>query len=141
MGGNPALADEVELGDELVGPSGYDGLARRVAGWMVVETALGATFRVAAIPHAHVHGGVDGRCCSASSKRMAGEQGPQGFGVYVPSIQRGVKAAPAATMRRLEAQMNGRRNGGVRSEQSVGELEESIGPAVEAFVERVTEGT
>jgi hypothetical protein len=72
---------------------------------------------------------------------MAGEQFPQGFGVYVPSIQRGVKAAPAATMRRFEAQMNGRRNGGVRTEQSVGELEESIGPAVEAFVERVTEGT
>jgi hypothetical protein len=33
-----------------------------------------------------------------------------------------------------------RRNGGVRSEEGVGELEESIGPTVEAFVVRVTEG-
>jgi len=50
-------------------------------------------------PHAHVHG-VDGRC-SASSKRMADEQSPQSFGVYLPSIQRGVKAAPATILRGL----------------------------------------
>jgi hypothetical protein len=61
------------------------------------------------------------------------------LGVYLPSIQRGVKAAPAAAMRRFEAQVNGRRNG-VRGEDGVCELEEGIGPAVEAFVERVTEG-
>ena len=30
-GGGPALAEEVEPGDELVGPAGYDGLAGRVA--------------------------------------------------------------------------------------------------------------
>ena len=52
----------------------------------------------------------------------------------LPSIQRGVKAAPAATMRRFEAQVNRRRNA-IRTEEGVGELEESIGPAVEAFVE------
>jgi len=105
---------------------------------MVVEAALGAALCVTAIPHAHVHG-VDGRCCSTSSKWMVGEQSAQSFGVYLPSIQRGVKAAPAATMRRFEAQVNGRRNS-IRGEEGVGELEESIGPAVEAFVERVTEG-
>ena len=104
---------------------------------MVVEATLGARLRIAAIPHAHVHG-VDGRC-SASSKRMVNEQSPQSFGVYVPSIQGGVKASPAATMRGFEAQVNGRRNG-VRGEEGVGELEEGIGPTVEAFVERVTEG-
>jgi hypothetical protein len=71
---------------------------------------------------------------------MADEQFPQSFGTYPPSIQGGVKAAPAATMRCFEAQVNGRRNGGVRTEEGVGEFEESIGPAVEAFVERVTEG-
>jgi hypothetical protein len=42
-------------------------------------------------------------------------------------------------MRCLEAQVN-RRGGGIRSEQSIGELEEGVGPAVEAFVERATEG-
>src|ERR671912_534137 len=41
-GGTPTLADEVELGDELVGPSGYDGLASGVAGRMVVVAALRA---------------------------------------------------------------------------------------------------
>jgi hypothetical protein len=33
------------------------------------------------------------------------------------------------------------RRNGVRGEEGVGELEESIGPTVKAFVERVTEGT
>src|SRR3712207_1148427 len=54
--GGPALADEVELCDELVSPSGHDRLASRVAGRMVVETPLRATLCVAACPYAHVHG-------------------------------------------------------------------------------------
>src|SRR5215210_3704112 len=70
---------------------------------------------------------------------MSGEHSPQGFGVDPPSIQRRVKAAPAATMRRFEAQVNGRR-GGIRGEEGVGELEEGVGPAVEASVERAAEG-
>jgi hypothetical protein len=53
----------------------------------------------------------------------------ESFGVDTPSIQCGVQAAPAATMRRLEAQVNGRRNA-MRAEDGVGELEESIGPTV-----------
>jgi hypothetical protein len=96
-GGGPTLADEVELGDKLVGPSSHDGLTGRVARRMIIVAALGTRLRIAAIPHAHVHG-VDGRCSASSSKRMANEQSPQSFGVYVPSIQGGVKAAPAATM-------------------------------------------
>ena len=42
-------------------------------------------------------------------------------------------------MRRFEAQVDGRRDG-IRGEEGVGELEESIGSTVEAFVERVPEG-
>jgi len=42
-------------------------------------------------------------------------------------------------MRRFEAQVNGRWDG-IRGEESIGEFEESVGPAVEAFVERATEG-
>jgi hypothetical protein len=137
-GSGPTLAHEVQLCDELVGPACDDGLPGGVARRMVVVAALGAGFRIASGPHARVHG-VDGRRCSAPRERMSGEQFPQSFGVYLPSVQRGVKATPAATMGRLEAQVNGRRNA-IRSEESVGELEESIGSTVEAFVERTAEG-
>jgi hypothetical protein len=70
---------------------------------------------------------------------MAGEQIAQGFGVDPSPPERRVKAAPSATMRCLEAQVSGRREGGVRTEDGVGELEESVAPGVEAFVERVAE--
>jgi hypothetical protein len=107
---------------------------------MVVETVIGAALGVAAGPHAHIHG-VDGRRCASGRKRIAGEQSPKGFGVDPPSIQGRVEASPAAPMRRLEAQVNGRRDGLRRGEESIGELEEGIGPTVEAFVvERVAEG-
>jgi hypothetical protein len=44
-------------------------------------------------------------------------------------------------MRRLEAQVGGRRGGGaVSGEDSVGELEEGVGSAVEASVEQAAEG-
>src|SRR5215210_2058452 len=99
-GGAPALANEIELCDELVGPSGDDRLPRRVAGRVVVEAALRATLCVAAIPYAHVHG-VDGRCCFASSKRMAGEQPPQSLGVDSSPAERVVEATPATAVRRL----------------------------------------
>jgi hypothetical protein len=107
-GGNPALADEVELRDELVGPSCDDGLPGRVAGGMVVETSLGAALRVAAIPHAHVYG-IYRRF--ASGERMASEQPPQSLSADTSAIQCSVEAAPAATMRHLQAQV-GRRRGG-----------------------------
>jgi len=99
-GGNPALADEIELRNELVGPSCDDGLAGRVAGGMVVETTLGAALRVAAIPHAHVYG-IHRRF--ASGQRMVSEQPPQSLSVDTSAIQRGVEATPATTMRHLEA--------------------------------------
>ncbi len=104
---------------------------------MIVVAALGAALRVAAIPHTHVYS--KDRRCSAPGKRIAGDQIAQGFSVDPSSPERGVKAAPAAAMRRFEAQVNGRRGGTVRGEDGVGELEESVAPAVEAFVERAAE--
>jgi hypothetical protein len=71
-GSGPTLAHEVELCHELIGPACNDGLASRMARRMVIEAALGAGLRVAAIPHAHVHG-VYGRR-SALGEWMAGEQ-------------------------------------------------------------------
>jgi hypothetical protein len=103
---------------------------------MVVVAALRAAFRVAARPDAHVHG-VDGS--AVLGEGVTSERLTQGSFIDPSFAQRGVQAAPAATMQRFEAQVNGRRNG-VRGEEGVGELEGGIGPAVEAFVERVREG-
>ena len=74
-----------------------------MAGWMVVARQ-GATLRVASGPYARVHG-VDRRF--ASGERMADEQLAQGFGVDPSPPEGCVKATPSATMRRLEAQVNG----------------------------------
>jgi hypothetical protein len=60
--------------------------------------------------------------------------------VDASAIQRRVEAAPAATVRRLQAQVGRRRGGAVRGQDGVHELEEGISPAVEAFVERAAEG-
>ena len=56
------------------------------------------------------------------------------------AIQGCVEAAPTATVRCLQAQVGGRRGGAVRGEDGVGELEEGVSPAVEAFVELAAEG-
>jgi hypothetical protein len=98
--GNPALANEIELCDELVGPTRYDRLPSRVARRMVVEVALRATLCIAAIPHAHVHG-VDGRRRFPSGKRMVSEQPPQSLGVDSSMAQRVLETAPATAVRRL----------------------------------------
>jgi hypothetical protein len=79
---------------------------------MVVETTLGAAFRVAAIPHAHVYG-VDRRLLVGPGERMAGEESAQSLGVDPSFAERGIKATPAATMRGLEAQVSRRRNSAV----------------------------
>jgi hypothetical protein len=103
---------------------------------MVVETTLGAAFRIAAIPHAHVYG-IDRRL--VLGKRMEDEKFPYRLGVDPSLAERGIKAAPTPTMRRLEAQVNGRRDGRVCGEDGVSELEEGVAPTAEAFVERAAE--
>jgi len=78
---------------------------------MIVVSSSRAAFCVASGPHAHIHR-INGRLILvASGERMADEQPPQSLGVDASAIQRGVEAAPAATVRGLEAQMGGRRNG------------------------------
>jgi len=107
---------------------------------MVVVSALGAALGIASGPHARVHG-VDGRFVrAADGERMADKQVAHGFGVDPPPPERGIEAAPAPSMRRLEAQVSGGRDGGLRGEDGVGEFEEGVGSAVEAFVERAAEG-
>lgn len=106
---------------------------------MIVVAALGAAFRVASGPHANVHG-VDGHLILiARDEQMAGEQVPQRLGVDASPVQRGVEAAPSATMRHLEAQMSRRRGGAARCEDGIGEFKEGVAPAVETFVERAAE--
>jgi hypothetical protein len=69
---------------------------------------------------------------------MACEQVPQSLDVDSPAIQRGVEAAPATTVRLLEAQVDGRGDS-FGGEDGVAELEEGFFPAMEAFVERAAE--
>jgi hypothetical protein len=88
-GSSPTLAGEAQLCDELVGPSGHDRLACRVARRVVVVPSLGATLRVASGPHTRVHG-VDWRF--ASGERMAGEQLSEGFVVDPSPPECGVEA-------------------------------------------------
>src|SRR5215218_6964683 len=107
---------------------------------MVVVAALGTALRIAPGPHARVHGKDERFIRAAQGERMTGEEPSQGFVVDPSTIQGGVEASPATTMRRLEAQVSGRRGGTVRGEDGVGELEEGVSPAVEAFVERTAEG-
>jgi hypothetical protein len=66
---------------------------------------------------------------------MAGEQIAQDLRIDTSMRQSHVEASPSAPVRGLEAQMDRRRDGGVRTEDGVGELEESVGSLVEAFVE------
>jgi len=74
----------------------------------------------------------------SGGERVAGEQAPQSLGVDPSPVQSGVEAAPATLMRCLEAQMYGRGES-VSGEEGVGEFEESVGPAMEAFIERAAE--
>ena len=78
---------------------------------MVVETTLGAAFRVAAIPQAHVYG-IDRRLLFLG-ERMAGEESAQSLDIDPSLAERGIKATPATTMRGLEAQVSRRRNSAV----------------------------
>ena len=99
--------------------------------------SLGAALRVAAGPYAHVHG-VDGRIVFSPGERVACEQVAQSLRVYSSPVERGVEVTPAAAVRCFEAQVDRRRNG-LCGEDGVGELEEGVCSAVEAFVERAAE--
>jgi len=72
-GSGPALAHEAQLRDELVGPACDDGLAGGVARRMIVVAALGAALRIAAVPHANVHG-VDEGLPFGAGERMASQE-------------------------------------------------------------------
>jgi hypothetical protein len=97
-GSGPALANEIELCDELVGPPCYDRLPGGVAGRVMVVPTLGATFCVAAIPHAHVHG--VHRSLGLREWVMS-EQSSYGLGIDSSTAERVVEAAPATAVRRL----------------------------------------
>jgi len=70
---------------------------------------------------------------------VAGEQLAQRPFFDLPAAQGGVEAAPAAPVGASQAQVDRRRNRAC-GKQGVGQLEERVGSAVEASVERVPEG-
>lgn len=82
--------------------------------------------------------GVDRRL--PAGEGVANHQRAQGLGVDSSPFQCCVKATPTATVRRFEAQVNGRRNDAC-SEDGVAELEERVSAPIEAAVKRVAEGT
>jgi hypothetical protein len=71
---------------------------------------------------------------------VSGEQLAQGPFFDLPAAQGGVEAAPSAPVGGNEAQVDRRRNHAGGGEQGVAQLEERVGSAVEAPVERVSEG-
>lgn len=70
---------------------------------MVVVSPLGAAFRIAARPDAHIHS-VDGS--ALFGERVASEELLRGSLVDPSFVQRGVQAGPAPAMHTLEAQVN-----------------------------------
>jgi hypothetical protein len=70
---------------------------------------------------------------------MAGEQPPQGPRVEPSPVQRRVEATPSAAVRRFEAQVY-RRGYHPGGKEGIAEFEERVGAAIEAAVERVSEG-
>jgi hypothetical protein len=108
---------------------------------MVIVAALRAAFRIAARLHAHIHG-VDGS--AVLSKGVASDQLPQSSFIapssILPSLSAAYRLCPrAATVHRLQAQVDRRRDN-TGCEDSLGEFEQSVGVAIEALVEGVTEG-
>jgi len=104
---------------------------------MIVVATLGTAFRVAPRPHAHVHG-VNRRWLT-SGERMAGEQPPQGRRIDPSLVQRRVEATPPAAVGWFEAQVDRRRHH-LCGKDGIAKLEERVGAALEAAVERVSEG-
>ena len=105
---------------------------------MVVVPPPRARLRIAADPDADVDG-VNGAAAPVAVRRILGEQVPQPLLVDPPVPQGGIEAAPAAPVGRRQAQVDrrGHRAGG---QQCIGQLEQRVGSAAEATVERVPEG-
>ena len=131
----PGVTGEAELADPLERPAGNDRLARRMTGGVVVEAALGRALGVAARPAGDVHR-VD---WLPTRQGLAGQQVPQPLGVDPSARQRGIQAAPAAPMGRLQAQV---RQGGdppLGAQQRIGQVEQRIRAATAAGVQRGAE--
>ena len=105
---------------------------------MVVVPSLGARLRVAAGPHRDIHG-VDRRIARASVfEGVPREQVSHPSFVHASHTERGVEAAPAASVDGRQAQVRWRGDGAC-GEDGVRQLEEGIGSAIQAPVEGVSE--
>jgi hypothetical protein len=116
--GGPGVTVQAELGDPLEGPAGDDRLAGRVARGVVVVAAAWGAFGVAARPGGDVHR-EDQR---VGVGQKAHEQVAQPLGVNPPAGEGGIRAAPAAPMSWLKAEL-GHRGDGRGTQQRVGEVE------------------
>jgi site-specific DNA recombinase len=133
----PGVAVEAELGDPLERPAGDDRLAGRMPRGMVVVAALRGAFGVAAWPSGHVHREHQ----RVGVGQEAHQQIPQPLGVDPPADQRGIGAAPAALVGRLQAQVRQGQERRRLAQQRVAQLKQRIGAAGETGVQLVAEGT
>jgi hypothetical protein len=104
---------------------------------MVVVAALGRALGVAARPGGHVHGEHQ----RVGGWQVAGEQVAEPFDLDAAAGQRGVDAAPAALVDRLQAQVWQRRERRLAAEQGVAQLQQRIGAAGAAGVQLGPERT
>lgn len=102
---------------------------------MVVVAALGAALSVAARPGRHI----DREHQRFGGRQRSGQEVAEPFGVDVAADQRGVGAAPAAPMSRLQAQVRQRRER-LGAQQRITKVHQRIGAAGAAGVQLGAEG-
>jgi hypothetical protein len=128
--GGPGVPREAQPRDPLERPAGDDRLASRVPRGMVVVAAAGRALGIAARPGGHVH-----REHRLVSVGQAGDQQvAEPVDVDAPAGQRGIGAAPAAPVGRLQAEL-GHRGDRRGAQQRVAQLKQRIGAAAKAGVQ------
>jgi hypothetical protein len=136
-GSSPTIASEAELGDPLICPTSDDRLASRMAGGVIVETAIGTCFGIASSPHTHINS-VNRRntidLCIRCMTCLRSQQGTQPINVNAAMSKSSIKTAPAPTVDRLHTQMYRRREW-TGSENGIGQFKEGILSLGEAGVE------
>jgi hypothetical protein len=103
---------------------------------MVVVAPLRGALGVAARPGGHVHREHQ----RVGGRQGAGEQVAEPLGVDAPAGERGIDAAPAAAVNRLQAQVRQRQERCLAAEQGIAQLKQGVGAAGEAGVQLAPEG-
>jgi hypothetical protein len=132
----PGVTGQAELAGPLERPAGYDRLARRMPGRVVVQAALGRALGVTTRPSGDVHREHQ----RVGVRQEAHQQIPQPLGVDPAARQRGIAAAPAASVGWFQAQVRQGRDRPLSAQQRIGQVHQRIGAAGAAGVQPSAEG-